>query len=74
MRFTGLGSWARLNTGVGLHWLSKKLIGKVLLNALKVKCVEELEGENKLLQLHLAVSTLEDSRPPSNSKISVLVG
>lgn len=74
MRLTGLGSRARFNTWVGIHWLSKELTGEVLLNALEVKCVEKLEGENKLLQLHLTVSTLEDPRPASHGQIRVLVG
>jgi hypothetical protein len=74
MRLTSLGSWARFNTWVGIHWLSKELTGEVPLNPLEVKCVEKLDGENKLLQLHLTVSTLEDPRPASHGQIRVLIG
>jgi hypothetical protein len=73
LRLTSLSGRARLNSWIGLHRLPKKLFGQVS-NTLQIKCVEKLEGENNLLQLHLSVHPLKDPRTTSHSQTRILVG
>ena len=48
------------------HRLAHKLHWQVL-DAPQVKCVEKLEGVQKILQLHLPIHTLENPRPTNHS-------
>jgi hypothetical protein len=73
LRLTSLSGRARLNSWIGLHRLPKKLFGQVS-NTLQIKCVEKLEGENNLLQLHLSVHPLKDPRTTSHSQTRILEG
>ena len=64
------GIWAGLNRWAGLNMGTEKLLRQVL-DSLQVKSVEKLEGEDELLQLHLAVGPFEDATPTGHSQVSV---
>jgi len=70
---TFLGLRARLHRDRGFHRFLRKGCRK-LLNAFQVKRVVQLEGENELMQLHLAIAAGEDSRASRDGQVGVLVG
>lgn len=72
MRLAGLGCRRRLHGGRGGHGLAEQLLGQ-LRDALQVESVEELEGEDDLVQLHLPGRPLEDAGPAGDGQVSVLV-
>ncbi|KAM1009963.1 hypothetical protein ACFX2C_045493 [Malus domestica] len=73
MGLTGLGSRAGLHARAGLHNLHICKLLRQILNPLQIKCVQNLEGEQNLVQLHLPVHPFENPRPTSHSQIRVLV-
>jgi len=68
-----LGLLACLHSGRRLHSFLRQGCRK-LFDALQVKRVVQLEGENELLQLHLAIAAGEDSRASRDGQVGVLVG
>ena len=73
MGLTGLSGWRWLHIGRRGDRLPQE-IRRQLLDALQVKGVEELEGENNLLKLNLTVGPFEDSGTTGDGQIRILVG
>lgn len=73
VRRGGLGGGGGLDGGGGRDGRAEQVPGQVR-DALEVEGVEDLEGEDDLVELHLAVDALEDARPAGDRQVRLLVG
>ena len=66
LAFLGLLGWLDLRSW-GHDWGGE--CGRDLGNALQVERIEELKGEDDLVELHLAINAGENSRPSRDGQV-----